>query len=250
MPLRNKVPPTRQSFAINAANEEALKAVKQKFSLRNLVSKKNDDNKQNYIADSSAKPIRVGTVIRKISKPARLNDDEKENNAQKALALITSQALAALSFREQLLKTLKDSTLGDALAVFDALWQRFWIHWRSRLENTAKWVLFASTALTAMCHYVIGPGMIGPRLPQIGELASSVVGRPVRVGRCKLFSFPGILGFGPVLEVGPLVVGAETTGGEKSIVEVDTAKISYDLVRSITRRKIVAEIRLMASKRL
>ena len=47
MPLRNKVPPTRQSFAINAANEEALKAVKQKFSLRNLVSKKNDDNKQN-----------------------------------------------------------------------------------------------------------------------------------------------------------------------------------------------------------
>lgn len=244
MPLRNKVPPTRQSFAINAANEEALKAVKQKFSLRNLVSKKNDDNKQNYTADSSAKPIRVGTVIRKISKPARLNDDEKENNAQKALALITSQALAALSFREQLLKTLKDSTLGDALAVFDALWQSFWIQWRSRLENTAKWVLFASTALTAMCHYVIGPGMIGPRLPQIGELASSVVGRPVRVGRCKLFSFPGILGFGPVLEVGPLVVGAETTGGEKSIVEVDTAKISYDLVRSITRRKIVAEIRL------
>ena len=84
-----------------------------------------------------------------------------------------------------------------------------------RLENTAKWVFFASTTLTAICHYVIGPGMIGPRLPQIGELASSVVGRPVRVGRCKLFSFPGILGVGPVLEVGPLVVGAETTGGEK-----------------------------------
>jgi len=243
MPLRSKVAPTGKPFGISAANEEALRAVKQKFSLRNLVSKKNE-NAQNYTADSNAKPIRVGTVIRKISKPARLNEDEKESNAQKALALITSQALAALSFREQLLNTLKDSTLGDALAVFDTLWQSFWIQWRSRLENTAKWVFFASTALTAMCHYVVGPGMIGPRLPQIGELASSVVGRPVRVGRCKLFSFPGILGFGPVLEVGPLVVGAETTGGEKSIVEVDTAKISYDLVRSITRRKIVAEVRL------
>lgn len=243
MPLRNKTVPSSQPFAINAANEEALRAVKQKFSLKKFVNKKKD-SKQNNATDSRATPVRVGTVVRKISKPARLNEDEKENNAQKALALITSQALAALSFREQLLKTLKDSTLGDAIAVLDALWQSFWLQWRSRLENTAKWVFFASTTLTAICHYVIGPGMIGPRLPQIGELASSVVGRPVRVGRCKLFSFPGILGVGPVLEVGPLVVGAETTGGEKSIVEVDTAKISYNLVRSIARRKIVAEVRL------
>ena len=180
--------------------------MKQKFSLKKFVNKKKD-SKQNNATDSRATPVRVGTVVRKISKPARLNEDEKENNAQKALALITSQALAALSFREQLLKTLKDSTLGDAIAVLDALWQSFWLQWRSRLENTAKWVFFASTTLTAICHYVIGPGMIGPRLPQIGELASSVVGRPVRVGRCKLFSFPGILGVGPVLEVGPLVVG-------------------------------------------
>ena len=107
----------------------------------------------------------------------------------------------------------KEGTLGDAIEACERLWQMFWLQWRVRLERTARWVFFAASALTAMCHYVVGPGMIGPRLPQMGELASSVVGRPVRVGRCKHFSFPGMLGFGPVLEVGPLVIGAEVKGG-------------------------------------
>jgi hypothetical protein len=245
MPYRNKTSPSGQPFGINAANEKALREVKQKFSLRNLVSNKTaNDAAKDAKTIKAPNLIRVGTVIRRIAEPARLNKEEKESNAQKALALITSQALAALSFREQFIKVAKEGTLGDAIEACERLWQMFWLQWRVRLERTARWVFFAASALTAMCHYVVGPGMIGPRLPQMGELASSVVGRPVRVGRCKHFSFPGMLGFGPVLEVGPLVIGAEVKGGEKSIVEVDTVKISYDLLRSLARRKIVAEVRL------
>ena len=44
MPLRNKTVPSSQPFAINAANEEALRAVKQKFSLKKFVNKKNSIN--------------------------------------------------------------------------------------------------------------------------------------------------------------------------------------------------------------
>ena len=76
----------------------------------------------------------------------------------------------------------------------------------------------------------------------IGDIASSAVGRPVRVGRCKSLSFMGVLGFGKVLEVGPVVLGPSDT--EKSIVEIDSLKISYDVLRSILRRKLVTEVRL------
>ena len=69
MPLRNKTVPSSQPFAINAANEEALRAVKQKFSLKKFVNKKKD-SKQNNATDSRATLVRVGTVVRKISKPA------------------------------------------------------------------------------------------------------------------------------------------------------------------------------------
>ena len=153
-----------------------------------------------------------------------------------ALAKVTADALRGtgpISMEEW------SAAMSTALS---AVWRELWYRWSQKLKQSAKWVLAISALLSAGFHYILGPAVVSPRLPMIGEVASAAVGRPVRVGRCKSLSFMGVLGFGKVLEVGPVVLGPSET--EKSIVEVDSVKISYDILRSILRRKLVTEVNL------
>ena len=78
--------------------------------------------------------------------------------AQKSFALITSKPWQLCHLASNL-KTLKDSTLGTLCGLRCAL-AKLLDPWRSR-PRIRRNGSFASTALTAMCHYVIGPGMIG-----------------------------------------------------------------------------------------
>jgi len=153
-----------------------------------------------------------------------------------ALAKVTADALRGtgpITMEEW------SSAMSTALS---AVWRELWYRWSSVLRRSASWALAISAVISAAFHYIVGPAFVSPRLPMIGDIASSAVGRPVRVGRCKSLSFMGVLGFGKVLEVGPVVLGPSDT--EKSIVEIDSLKISYDVLRSILRRKLVTEVRL------
>lgn len=153
-----------------------------------------------------------------------------------ALAKVTAEALRGTGPI-----TMDEWTMAMSTAL-SAVWRELWYRWSSRLKQVGKWTLGFTAVMSAAFHYVVGPAFISPRLPMIGDVASSAVGRPVRVGRCKSLSFMGVLGFGKVVEVGPVVLGPSET--EKSIVEVDSVKVSYDVFRSILRRKIVTEISL------
>ena len=156
-----------------------------------------------------------------------------------ALAKVTADALKGARTGGPI--TMDEWTMAMSTAL-SAVWRELWYRWSSRLKQAAKWAFVASAVLSAAFHYIVGPAFISPRLPMIGNAASSAIGRPVRVGRCKRLSFMGVLGLGQFVEIGPVVLGPSES--EKSIVEVDTVKISYDIFRSILRRKLVTEVRL------
>jgi len=168
--------------------------------------------------------------------PGASTEEAKIAGEAVALAKVTADALRGtgpISMEEW------SAAMSTALS---AVWRELWYRWSQKLKQSAKWVLASSALLSAGFHYILGPAVVSPRLPMIGEVASAAIGRPVRVGRCKSLSFMGVLGFGKALEVGPVVLGPSET--EKSIVEVDSVKISYDVLRSILRRKLVTEVNL------
>jgi len=169
------------------------------------------------------------------------NDSSVSQAAGDAMALAKVTADAIKGVRTGGPITMDEWTMAMSTAL-SAVWRELWYRWSSRLKQLAKWALIASAVLSAAFHYIVGPAVISPRLPMIGNAASAAIGRPVRVGRCKRLSFMGVLGLGQFVEVGPVVLGPSDS--EKSIVEVDTVKISYDIFRSILRRKLVTEVRL------
>ena len=169
-----------------------------------------------------------------------------KDGVDQAAVEVASEAMALAKVTADALRGTGPITLDEWSAAMStalsAVWRELLYRWSSKLKRSAQWVLAISAVMSAAFHYVVGPAFVSPRLPMIGDLASSAIGRPVRVGRCKSLSFMGVLGFGKFLEVGPVVLGPAET--EKSIVEVDSVKISYNILRSILRRKLVTEVRL------
>lgn len=169
-----------------------------------------------------------------------------KDGVDQAAVEVASEAMALAKVTADALRGTGPITLDEWSAAMStalsAVWRELLYRWSSKLKRSAQWVLAISAVMSAAFHYIVGPAFVSPRLPMIGDLASSAIGRPVRVGRCKSLSFMGVLGFGKFLEVGPVVLGPAET--EKSIVEVDSVKISYNILRSILRRKLVTEVRL------
>lgn len=180
--------------------------------------------------------LRTNRLEVSASAKAGIGEEARIAGEAVALAKVTAEALRGtgpITMEEW------SAAMSTALS---AVWRELWYRWSQKLKQSVKWALALTAVMSAVFHYIVGPAVVSPRLPYIGEMASSVVGRPVRVGRCKSLSFMGALGFGKFLEVGPVVLGPSET--EKSIVEVDSVKISYDVLRSILRRKLVTEVNL------
>jgi uncharacterized membrane protein YgcG len=78
---------------------------------------------------------------------------------------------------------------------------------------------------------------INQRVPQAAQQVAAILKRDVRIGGVKWIAPTGILGFHPLLSVGPVHVGAGHV--ERSFTTVDEIKLRVDPLQSIARGRVV-----------